>query len=85
MRQMLISELKSIFENMGIKLIKGYNDLKANEIGYEFTKKNKLQLKFQGFDYNLVDEAIRCIELFNSETIHFKCNFEKNNIVWINF
>ena len=42
MKQMLISELKSIFEHMGIKLIKGYNNLKANEIGYEFTEKNNI-------------------------------------------
>ena len=85
MKEVLISDIKGIFESMGIKVIEGYDNLKTNEIRYKFMDKNRLQLNYQGCNYDMVDEAIRGIEFLNNKIKDFKCTFEKNSIVWISF
>ena len=72
MKKILITDLKVAFEHMEIKIIEGYNSLKTNEIGYEFTEENKLQLKYQSCNHNRVSKAIRIAELLSDE-INFKC------------
>ena len=87
MKQLSMSNLKTAFEHVGIKIVKGYNDLKANEIGYEFTEKNRLQLKYQACDHNRVVELIEAVKILNPE-INLKCNFginDRGHYLWINF
>ncbi len=85
MRERLISDIRGIFENMGIRVVEGYENLKADEIRYRFIDRNLLQLNYQGCNYDMVDEVMRGIEFLNNKIEDFRCTFEKGNIVWISF
>lgn len=85
MRERLISDIRGIFENMGIRVVEGYENLKADEIRYRFIDRNLLQLNYQGCNYDMVDEVMRGIEFLNNKIEDFRCTFAEEDIVWISF